>query len=883
MKSRIHDFFLVFLSCLFLFSFGSAVRAGESVLTKQNSQGTHYKIFVLSGQSNAVGVGGNTLFPEAYQAEQTNVQIWAGMQVDASLANKWLNVKPGFGAILAVSGSELSFAKEISRRLPNDNIRIIKGAVAGTSLVEYWLSPSAGVPSKEDLYHKLLNTVVKPALDDITAQGDTYEIAGFLWMQGESDASIPAMANAYEANLTHFIKDIRNDLGVSNLPFIIAKIDRTTSWPYNAVVRQAQDNVAIKMAKIGIFDTAGFETDGAHYLSPGYVKIGTQFADQWMITNSTSETIVPPAFFTSGLPSPAPTFVDNYNQVFDASFIPNAATTFPAFVTQWQAIGAVNGTEIQSSEGNTYFQFAWPEKRILISNLQYVAPYVFTAKIDYSAGGSHGGMIIRAPSNGNPDDLQETSAGDPGFNRAGIAFFPTDTGNEINLKFSGAITAPSPIQPTPENQTPAITFALPLPSGVNARVVGGATLRIEDYGTIILAYYNSLPLARIELSGFNGLVYTSGVVYDGSLNYLGRFTGKLIEYAGKVAISQRVAAMRLFSASTQIPAPNPDAFSVDKPSTSWSGTYDQSFNSSSDIATFYDQWIAQVPGIFTAADLTGEYLQFEWPNKRIIYSKENYSAPYSFEAEVDFSANVAGISSNRAGLVLRAFASNIIDVEYLQNPPADPGFNREGIAVYSNADGSMLNVQFSGIEAGSSTQVTTIAVPKPAGIASFLTKGTIRVEDFGARLYIYYNSLPVARIDLSGLSAGVYSTATVFNAGMQVMGVATGKEILESGKVSVCQRDAALRLYRVTIEKGLTTSNVEMILSSQVYQQGSALFVEPGVYGISIYNLQGHLLYFNPTLNGQAFSLENNFPKGVYLVKTLDAINGVRASKLMLY
>lgn len=585
--------------------------------------------------------------------------------------------------------------------------------------------------------------------------------------------------------------------------------------------------------------------------------------------------------FTDGLPSPAPTFVDNYNQTFDASFIPNAGTTFPAFLTQWQSLGAADGSELQSSGENHYFQFSWPAKRILISNLQYVAPYRFTAKIDYSGGGTHGAMIVRAATNGNPDDLQETSAGDPGFNRAGIAFYPTEDGAGLNIKFSGPITAPFPIQPSPENQTPATIFTIPLPTGTNALTVGGNILSIEDYGTIILAYYNSLPLARIELSGFNGMAYTSGTVYDGSMTNLGTFSGMVVEYAGKIAIAQRLATMRLYSASTQIPAPNPSGFAADKPVISWNTRYEQSFNNTSDITTFYNQWNAQVPGIFTATDIAGEYLQFEWPNKRIIYSKEDYTAPYSFEAEMDFSTTYAGISSNRAGMVLRAFASNIIDVEYIQDTPVDPGFNREGIAVYSNADGSMLNIQFSGVEAGAATSVTTIAVTKPEGVSSFLTKGTIRVEDFGSRLYIYYNTIPVARVDLSGLSAGVYSAGTVYNAGMQVMGVFTGKEILASGKLAIAQRASGMRLYRAKIEGEITTSNIELNETGMVYQYGDQLVVEPGVQKLAIYNLQGSVLYRNQTVNGHALTIGNKFEKGIYLVK-IETATSTQSFKLIL-
>ena len=260
----------------------AAGNSAACTYTLERPKAIHYKIFVLSGQSNAVGVAANTDFPMEYQTEQTNVQIWAGMQVDISLTNRWINVKPGFGNNLANSGCELSFAREISKRFPNEHFRIIKGAWSATSMVDYWLSPSAGTPAKADFYHSLINSTIQPALNSITANGDSYELAGFLWMQGESDAIVETSANAYESNLSNFITDIRKDLNVEKLPFIIAKIDATPSWPFNAIVRQAQDNVASKLKNVGIFDTHGFETDGIHYLSAGYVKMGIQFSNQYI-------------------------------------------------------------------------------------------------------------------------------------------------------------------------------------------------------------------------------------------------------------------------------------------------------------------------------------------------------------------------------------------------------------------------------------------------------------------------------------------------------------------------------------------------------------------------------------------------------------------------
>ncbi len=50
-----------------------------------------------------------------------------------------------------------------------------------------------------------------------------YELAGFGWHQGWNDRVNQAYNDEYERNLANFIRDIRKDLGVEELPFVIAE------------------------------------------------------------------------------------------------------------------------------------------------------------------------------------------------------------------------------------------------------------------------------------------------------------------------------------------------------------------------------------------------------------------------------------------------------------------------------------------------------------------------------------------------------------------------------------------------------------------------------------------------------------------------------------
>ena len=243
-----------------------------------------------------------------------------------------------------------------------------------------------------------------------------------------------------------------------------------------------------------------------------------------------------------------------------------------------------------------------------------------------------------------------------------------------------------------------------------------------------------------------------------------------------------------FQATAQAPS-----FDSDKPDTSYNTIYSQAFNSTEgwNQTKFYSQWSTLGSNVFLAADISSGYLQFKWIEKRVICSKKIYTQPYVLETDIDYSTG-----SNRGGVVIRGRFS-----ESLQEPNMDPGFNREGIAFYPSVNGSSMVVQFSGVDKGynSGMAIVPILVPKPAGISSLKGRGILRIEDFGASIYVYYNGAPYIRIDLGDETEGTYSSGTVYNSDMQVMGTFAGMEVDVSGKLAIAQRDATLRLYSAKI------------------------------------------------------------------------------------
>ena len=241
----------------------------------------------------------------------------------------------------------------------------------------------------------------------------------------------------------------------------------------------------------------------------------------------------------------------------------------------------------------------------------------------------------------------------------------------------------------------------------------------------------------------------------------------------------------------------PSTFDSDKPSKTFSNNYLIDFSQPWDNTSFYNNWIATQSNIFTSADVANGYLQFAWISKRIISSKTPYMPPYVFETDIDYAAG-----SSRGGVVVRGNTTNIDDMQEPSN--GDPGYNRQGIAFYPSDDGLTMNVKFSGsIVVGSATPASIISIPKPAGITNFRTRGKLRVEDFGNVLYVYYNNTALTRINLGGSLGNTYSSGTVYDANMNVLGTFANMLVPKWGVLSIAQRDASLRLYSVNIKNNL--------------------------------------------------------------------------------
>ena len=203
------------------------------------------RVFILAGQSNMQGQG----FIKADPRRNGGKGSLESLTRDPATADKfkhllgkdgqwavrddvWIHyldrkgrLTVGYGATEDRIGPELGFGNVIGEA-SEEPVLLIKLAWGGKSLAKDFRPPSSG--GEVGPYYKEIVQRTKAVLGDLKTEfpefGDRgYELAGFGWHQGWNDRINQAFNDEYEKNMANFIRDIRKDLGVKDLPFVIAE------------------------------------------------------------------------------------------------------------------------------------------------------------------------------------------------------------------------------------------------------------------------------------------------------------------------------------------------------------------------------------------------------------------------------------------------------------------------------------------------------------------------------------------------------------------------------------------------------------------------------------------------------------------------------------
>lgn len=203
------------------------------------------KVFILAGQSNMQGHGKIASEPQANDGQGSlewlvrNPQTRPRFQHLVDDDGQWIarddvqiwylerkgDLSPGFGFRDGYIGPELGFGQVVGDAF-EEPVLLIKLAWGGKSLAQDFRPPSSGGeigPYYQDVL-KLTRQVLRDAGTLFPQYGDCkLDLVGFGWHQGWNDRVNQGFNDQYEQNLANFIRDIRQDLGVPLLPFVIAE------------------------------------------------------------------------------------------------------------------------------------------------------------------------------------------------------------------------------------------------------------------------------------------------------------------------------------------------------------------------------------------------------------------------------------------------------------------------------------------------------------------------------------------------------------------------------------------------------------------------------------------------------------------------------------
>ncbi len=252
----------------------SALFCGDSLAAEKKP----LQVFILAGQSNMQGHVNVSTFDSLADDPKTAPILTEVRNVDGTpraCEKVWISsigcagddtteqkgkLTAGFGASTAEIGPEFTFGIYMEKQL-NEPILIIKTSWGGKDLHTDFRPPSAGPFVWSDfefnarknrgdnmekdksekikatgLYYRLMIEHVRKVLGDIKQvvpdynPKEGYELAGFVWFQGFNDlvsdwtydkGNQPGGYDVYSEVLMHFIRDVRKDLSVPKMPFVI--------------------------------------------------------------------------------------------------------------------------------------------------------------------------------------------------------------------------------------------------------------------------------------------------------------------------------------------------------------------------------------------------------------------------------------------------------------------------------------------------------------------------------------------------------------------------------------------------------------------------------------------------------------------------------------
>jgi fibronectin type 3 domain-containing protein len=258
--------------------------------TTGHTNGTPIDVFISAGQSNDQGA-----YAFVPDLSQTNLHYANAPDSRALFAYKHAQYNAptlswntgsvgqlspdgaGHGENLPGFGPELPVGTDLAVRFGKPLV-MIKFAAGGADLHTDFLK------SDNFLYPEMI-TEITNSLQQLTAQGYIPTIRGFFWLQGEGDAT--ANPTTYTNDIAQFVSDVRSDLKVPKLEFVLTQINSNMPAFANYQTGVAEVNAA--MTTLVSSDTnvkfvttddmiSGFGDGNIHYSADQIVTVGQRWA-----------------------------------------------------------------------------------------------------------------------------------------------------------------------------------------------------------------------------------------------------------------------------------------------------------------------------------------------------------------------------------------------------------------------------------------------------------------------------------------------------------------------------------------------------------------------------------------------------------------------------
>lgn len=228
-------------------------------------------IYILAGQSNMSGRGELNELPSFTRAGRvkifSNAWHWvAGSEPVDSPVGQVDSVSLDSNAAASPS---MAFGDALAGLTPDVEIGLVPCAKGGSSLDDWSRNLS-----RSTLYGSMFARSQEAAKDG--------EIKGVILYQGENDADTLEHANTWASRCYELIADVRADLGIPNLPFIVTVLGPDPEdplFPYHSLVQSQQQGMSgLGIAVVSAADLTGKVGDPIHLDTGSLVTLGQRYA-----------------------------------------------------------------------------------------------------------------------------------------------------------------------------------------------------------------------------------------------------------------------------------------------------------------------------------------------------------------------------------------------------------------------------------------------------------------------------------------------------------------------------------------------------------------------------------------------------------------------------